>query len=153
MTPDILFQLAGRVAMLGWLLLAIGLFLPRRWSAGCLLLGGRVVPLLLSSAYAACLLRWWGGSEGGFASLDALAQLFGVRGLLLAGWIHYLAFDLLVGRWQVDQTQAAGSPPLLRWFTVPCLAATLMFGPAGLLLYLLLQAATRRLVRPMAVAA
>lgn len=153
MTPDFLFLIAGRVAISGWALLAAGLLLPRRWSAPLLLLGGRVIPVLLSAAYAACMWRWWGQSDGGFASLDALAQLFDARGLLLAGWIHYLAFDLLVGRWQVDQTLAADAPVLVRALVLPCLAATLMFGPVGLLLFLLLSMVARKWARPMGVAA
>ena len=58
--------------------------------------------------------------------------------MLLAGWIHYLAFDLLIGRWQVDQSLAAPNKRSLRWLTLPSLIATFMFGPAGLLLFLLL---------------
>lgn len=142
MTPENLFLIAGRVAMPGWLLLAVGLFVPTRWSARLLWLGGRFVPLLLSAAYAGSLLVWWGGSDGGFQTLDAVARLFESKGLLLAGWIHYLAFDLLVGRWQVDQALARGGA--LRWLVLPCLAATLMFGPVGLLLFLALSASTRR---------
>ena len=142
MTPDELFLIAGRVAMPGWLLLAMGLFAPPRWSARLLWLGGRAAPLLLSAGYAASMLAWWGGSEGGFQTLDAVARLFESKGLLLAGWIHYLAFDLLVGRWQVDQALERGG--VLRWLVLPCLAATLMFGPVGLLLFLALSAATRR---------
>jgi hypothetical protein len=62
--------------------------------------------------------------------------LFSSKGPLLAGWIHFLAFDLLIGRWQVDRVLAAGRPLLLRVLTLFCLFATLMFGPLGLLLFL-----------------
>lgn len=143
MTPDQLFLISGRVAMIGWLALALALFVPPAWSRRLTLFGGRVVPLLLSSAYAACIAVWWSGSDGGFDSLDAVARLFSHQGLLLAGWIHYLAFDLLVGRWQLDQALAAPRGSGMRWLALPCLAATLMFGPVGLLLFLALAAARR----------
>ena len=74
--------------------------------------------------------------EGGFGSLAAVAALFSVEELLLAGWIHYLAFDLFVGAWEVRDSQARGINHLL---IIPCLLATFMAGPAGLVLYWLLR--------------
>jgi hypothetical protein len=37
------------------------------------------------------------GAPGGFGSLTEVSQLLGSRDWLLAAWVHYLAFDLLVG--------------------------------------------------------
>lgn len=52
------------------------------------------------------------------------------------GWIHYLCFDLWVGRWiWCDSRQRTLGSPLLRC----CLFLTLMFGPLGLLSYHLLR--------------
>lgn len=88
-----------------------------------------------------------GSAPGGFNSLDGVASLFSSRGLLLAGWIHYLAFDLWVGRWQVD-TRANG--PAFGWAVrisaIGCLLMTFLFGPIGLLLFcgLLLSRRIRR---------
>lgn len=127
--------------MTGWL--ALALWVPAAWSTRLALFGGRLVPLLLSSVYAACIAFWWSGSDGGFESLDAVALLFSHKGLLLAGWIHYLAFDLLVGRWQLDQALAAPSGSGMHWLALPCLVATLIFGPVGLMLFLVLAAARR----------
>ncbi len=142
MTPDQLFQIASQAAMTGWVLIAAGLFSPARWAARLLFIGGRVLPLGLCVAYTVAVLFWWGTAPGGFGSLDAVAQLFTHKGMLLAGWIHYLAFDLLMGRWQVDQSLAAANHRSLRWLTLPCLFATLMFGPAGLLLFLVVARVT-----------
>jgi hypothetical protein len=64
--------------------------------------------------------------------------------LLLAGWLHYLAFDLFVGAWEVRTARAAAIPFLL---VVPCLGLTFLFGPAGLLAFLVL-AASFRAARP-----
>jgi ABA4-like protein len=55
---------------------------------------------------------------------------------LLAGWTHYLAFDLFIGGWEVRDAQARGIPHLL---VVPALVLTFLFGPAGLLLYLAIR--------------
>jgi hypothetical protein len=75
-------------------------------------------------------------SAGGFGSLQEVTILFSDPNLLLAGWIHYLAFDLFVGAWEVRDAQRQGIHHLL---VIPCLLATLMAGPAGLALYWLLR--------------
>jgi ABA DEFICIENT 4-like len=60
--------------------------------------------------------------------------------LLLAGWIHYLAFDLFIGGWEARDAKRLGLPHLL---LVPCLVLTFLFGPVGLLAYFTLRAARR----------
>jgi hypothetical protein len=74
----------------------------------------------------------FGRTPGGFSSLAAVATLFGNPWALLAGWIHYLAFDLLIGTWEARDARERGVPHLL---LVPCLILTFLFGPAGWLLY------------------
>jgi hypothetical protein len=69
--------------------------------------------------------------------LHAVAQLFYNPWFLLAGWIHYLAFDLFVGCWQVRHAQQQGIP---HWMVVPCLILTFLFGPMGWLMYFVLYA-------------
>jgi len=81
-------------------------------------------------------------ADAGFGTLDAVASLFTIRGLLLAGWIHYLAFDLFVGSWEVSDARANGIHHLL---VVPCLLATFMAGPVGLVLYFAIKYVSRAL--------
>jgi hypothetical protein len=81
--------------------------------------------------------------SGGF-SLSAFATLEGVRGLfssniaLLAGWLHYLAFDLFVAQWILENSKRSGIKHIL---VVPCLILTFLFGPTGLLAYFLIKTA------------
>jgi len=91
-----------------------------------------VVPALLAAAYVAIVVTNWAGSEGGFSSLSGVAALFSNPWILLAGWTHYLAFDLLVGNWEVHDARTRGIPYVL---VLPCLVLTFLFGPAGWLLY------------------
>jgi len=84
-----------------------------------------------------------GGSAGrpsaDFTTLKGVMALFDSPGGATIGWIHYLAFDLFVGIWiarNADQHKIA------RWLQVPILFFTLMAGPIGLLLYLLLRQIT-----------
>jgi threonine/homoserine/homoserine lactone efflux protein len=75
----------------------------------------------------------FGGAEGTFSTLEGVALLFANPWLLVAGWLHYLAFDLLIGTWEARDARERRVPHLL---LVPCLFLTLMFGPAGWLVYL-----------------
>jgi hypothetical protein len=61
---------------------------------------------------------------------------FSVPHIVVAGWIHYLIFDLFVGAWETRDAQRRGIPHVL---VLPCLIATWMIGPVGLLLYVLLR--------------
>lgn len=138
MTAELVFSLANTTALLGWLLLVI--LGPRRWVAP--LITGAILPLLFAVLYGSLLAVHWGDAPGGgFGSLAQVAALFANRWLLLAGWVHYLAFDLFVGSWQVRDARANGIP---HWFVIPCLILTFLFGPTGLLLYFLIRMARVR---------
>ncbi|GAB3297049.1 ABA4-like family protein [Hymenobacter tenuis] len=133
--PDVLFSLANPVAMLGWALLVLA---PRWYVTQRLVLSG-ALPLLLAAAYALLIgLHYIGphGSEGGFSSLAGVAALFRNPWALLAGWVHYLCFDLCLGIWESLDARRRGVPHLL---LVPCLLLTFLFGPVGLLLYSLVR--------------
>ena len=130
-TPDFLFSVANPVALLGWALLVLA---PRWRGTRAVVLSG-ALPLLLAATYAALLATHYlgpHGGEGGFQSLDAVAALFRDRWALLAGWVHYLCFDMWTGAWEVRDAQRRGVPHGL---LVPCLLLTFMVGPVGLLLY------------------
>lgn len=138
MTPDSLFQIANPLAMAGWLALALSPLAPRP----ALLLAGVVVPLILSLAYTGLILAFWSGAEGGFATLAQMQTLFTDPHVALAGWLHYLAFDLLIGAWATRTARDEGIPHL---FLLPCLALTFLFGPAGFLAFSALRLTFSRL--------
>jgi hypothetical protein len=132
MTADKIFSIASALAPLGWLLL---IFAPRwKWTRR---ISALVIPLVFALLYVVILAGHWGQGGGSFGSLDGVAKLFGNRWVLLAGWIHYLAFDLFTGSWEVRDAQERGLP---HWLVIPCLVLTFLFGPAGLLLYFTLRA-------------
>ncbi len=124
-----LFQIANSVAMLSWIALAIQ---PKRVV--------HVLRYLVPGVFAVLYIWLIGtsmpGAEGGFDSLEHVKLLFTNDRAVLAGWVHYLAFDLFVGCWEVLDAQQRGVRHLL---VVPCLFLTFMFGPAGLLLYLIVR--------------
>ncbi|GAB2792832.1 hypothetical protein HNQ93_003661 [Hymenobacter luteus] len=131
LTPDFLFSLANPVAMLGWALL----ILAPHWAGTRRLVLSGALPLVLAATYALLIgSHYLGaqGSEGGFGSLQQVAALFRDPWALLAGWVHYLCFDLCLGVWESRDARRRGVPHLL---LVPCLLLTFMLGPVGLLLY------------------
>ena len=131
--PHALFQLTGPLVLLGWLALALAPLAPRLTDA----IGGLVIPALLSVGYTALVLVHWSTAPGGFDSLANVMALFTDPGVALAGWVHYLAFDLFVGAWITRAARAEGIPHLL---ILPCLVLTFLFGPAGFLAFTALRA-------------
>jgi hypothetical protein len=132
MTPEQLFTLLNAIALVAWLVIAI---FPRR-PLVVQTIAGAAIPAFFAAAYIAMIASAWGGSEGSFSSLQGVAALFRNPWLLLAGWTHYLAFDLLVGVWEVRDASARGIPHVM---VLPCLLLTFLFGPGGWLLYLVLR--------------
>jgi hypothetical protein len=135
LTPNALFQYATQAALLGWLLL----LLAPRWRVTQRLVSSGIWSLGLAVAYTILILSHYLGShssEGGFGSLPEVAALFRDPWALLAGWVHYLCFDLAVGAWASRDAGRRGVPHLL---LVPALVLTFLFGPVGLLLYSLIR--------------
>lgn len=140
MDAETLFSLCGKVAMAGWVFLIVA---PRwRWSAQ--IIAKFVVPLLLAAIYLGLIATHWSGHRGGFSSLAAVGELFADPWILLAGWVHYLAFDLFIGAWEVRDARRERIPHLL---VVPCLVGTFLFGPVGLLAYCSLRTGRRLIDR------
>jgi hypothetical protein len=92
-----------------------------------------VVLALLGLLFAVVLGSQPGSARGGFSTLAAVQEPFSNPWLLLAGWVHHLAFDLFIGSRQVRVARRRGIPHGL---VLPCLFLTFMFGPVGLLLFL-----------------
>jgi Domain of unknown function (DUF4281) len=134
MAYDEIFRICNMIAMAGWLVLLASLFVPKLADR----VSALVIPLLLSVAYVGLVLAFWTRAEGGFDSLANVMLLFTQPEIVLAGWIHYLAFDLFVGAWEVRTARAERIPFLL---VFPCLALTFLFGPAGFLAFSALRAA------------
>ena len=128
MTAEQLFSILNLITIVAWVAM---IFLPRvRWTSTVVPVA---LPLLLALVYIVLVASTVPWSEGGFSSLAAVKTLFDNPWALLAGWAHYLAFDLFIGGWEVRDAQRHGIPHLL---VVPALVLTFLFGPAGWLLYM-----------------
>lgn len=133
MTPTEIFSLANMTAMPMWILM---IFLPK-WKITRFLIDFKVVPILLSAVYAIYIVKsMLSGGIMDFGSLSTVMALFTEENTVLAGWVHYLAFDLLVGMWILERNKKLGIHQVL---IAPCLFLTFMFGPLGFLLFIIIK--------------
>lgn len=132
-----IFKITNYSALLGWGILII---LPYWQLAQPLVIG--IIVTLLCIVY--CYLVFLGKRHddptvkyrGNFKSLKGVINLFKSPRVVLAGWIHYLAFDLMVGIYILNDASQYG---ISHWLLIPSLLLSLMFGPAGLLLYFIIR--------------
>lgn len=127
---DMLFGWSNNLALTGWLALIL---LPHwKWLTATT---GIVIPALLGVLYGGLAMASFATVEGGgFGSIDQVRALFSSDAGLLAGWVHYLAFDLAIGTWIARRADEQG---LSRLVQTPILLATFLFGPLGFLLHVL----------------
>jgi hypothetical protein len=137
---DVLFTLAG-FAIVGWVLL----ILFPRWPLTRTAAGSAVVPAYLAVLYVAALVllvvRAGPGFVGDFATADGVARLLAHRDAALVVWIHVLAFDQLVGIliYRDNMQHRIVRLPVQSVILV----LTLMFGPAGFLVYYMIRLSRR----------
>ncbi|MCK0166754.1 ABA4-like family protein [Jannaschia sp. S6380] len=105
MNHELIFSLAGLMAMAGWAALLLSPLIPV-WSDR---IAGFAVPGILSAGYVVILFAFPAPS-GGFGSFADVRELFSHADALIAGWIHFLAFDLLIGAWICRRGRQEGLP-------------------------------------------
>jgi hypothetical protein len=143
MSWSALFTLTNVIVLVGWAMLVL---LPRSRTVYSVILYAGVGLLCLTYAIM------FAGLFGGFVdparvagaaepdltdySVEGLRALFMSDGGIVLGWTHYLAFDLFVGLWISRDADAKGFSRLVQ---TPILLATLMAGPIGLLLWLVIR--------------
>ncbi len=138
MDLELLFSVAGMLAMVGWLFLLGSPFVPHLSDK----IAGLVIPVILSAGYVSLVVFFPAGGEGGFGSLGEVVALFSQQNAVLAGWVHFLAFDLLVGAWICRTARREG---VAFWLVIPCLPLTFLIGPAGFLAFTLVRGGRRLL--------
>ena len=138
-SADLLFRSANALAAAGWIALALSPA-TAHWAPLVRRVTGRFLPLGFALVYVVLMATHF-GADGGFGSVAQVQRLFAVPGLLVAGWLHYLAFDLFVGSWIAERAAALCIPHAI---VIALLLLTFMFGPAGLLAYAALRATLYR---------
>ncbi len=141
MPLEILFKGANFAVLPFWLLLLVA----PRWRGTQLLVHGPAVVLLLTPIYAYMLFGYGPSPQNvDMTTLYGVMSAFTAPHVVVAGWIHYLIFDLFIGAWETRDALRLHIPQL---FVIPCLLATLVVGPVGLLLYLIVRFITRGVIQ------
>ena len=131
MELDRLFSLSNLTVMPFWLLMIV---LPRwRWTER--IMRSPLVALLPALIYSALVLPRFGAIFAAVRNptLLGIVTLLGTPEGATIAWAHFLAFDLLAGRWAYLDSRDRGINGLLM---APILFFILMLGPIGFLLYL-----------------
>ncbi|HEX4591382.1 MAG TPA: ABA4-like family protein, partial [Gemmataceae bacterium] len=133
MTPsDSLFQFVTLLPLPFWFLMIV---LPR-WRGTQKVMRGRLAVMPLLAAYAVLAVPQLAVIVPVFfrvepVKLDDLAGLLARPEIALVAWIHFLAFDLFVGRWIYRDGRER---EISAWPMAAVLTLTLLLGPLGLLL-------------------
>ncbi len=131
---DTVFQLSNLLVMPFWLLM---IFFPH-WQWTKRIIGSIWIVVPIALLYAAFVVPGIPTLFGDLMnpSLARIATLLGTPEGATISWAHFLAFDLFVGRWAYLDSRARC---ITAWLASPALFFVLMFGPFGLLLYLLVR--------------
>lgn len=132
MSSDDFYWYASILIFIPWALLLVA----PRWQYTEPVAFGAAIILLVAAAIFTFLYLTGPEVGGSLLSLDGLTHLFRSKEMLLTGWLNYLSFCLLVGTWQ---THDARQLKIGHIFLVPSLLLTMLTGPAGLLLYLVVR--------------
>lgn len=144
---DTIFSIGNTAILPAWLLLAVA----PKWP-GTQWLAAIIAPLLLALAYTLLMMGSMtgmlppDGNAGGdvsFSTIEGIRNIFASDAGVVIGWFHYLAFDLFVGAWEGREARRIG---LSHWLLIPCLFLTLMLGPVGFLLFMILRTLRQRKV-------
>lgn len=134
----VVFSAVNMLALIAWVALAV---LPR-WPAllsAVLYLGVGLLCFIYAAGLIGVLtglIANTGGGGADFSTIAGVRAIFATDAGVTIGWTHYLAFDLFAGLWIARDADAKG---ISRFIQAPILLATLMAGPLGLGIWLLVR--------------
>eukprot|EP00904_Undaria_pinnatifida_P014014 jgi/Undpi1/9743/HiC_scaffold_27.g12199.m1 len=139
LSDESIFNFCSSIIALPWLVLV---FAPK-WNMRPAVV--HTVALIQSAIYVMTFVASSSTTEGGFfgtfqqfSTLDGVVNLFRNPAVVLPAWVHYFAFDVIVGNYLVDKNLASPAPiPQVVMFLV--LFFTFISGPAGFLLFTILS--------------
>ncbi|MFT3672732.1 ABA4-like family protein [Aestuariivirga sp.] len=129
MTAEQVFAIASTTALAGWVVLGFAVLRQNAFLRDEI--AGRWWPLAFAALYTVLIVFFFRAAPGGLDTLANVQALFTSPWAALAGWVHYLAFDLFIGALIARRAMERGLPRLT---LVVLLPATFLFGPIGLLL-------------------
>jgi len=134
MTPSTLFTLMNILSAAGWILILV---ISRFWKGADTFLVCIVVAIL-AAAYSYFNFAHIGEAGGiaGFSTFEGVTKIFSNPWLIDAAWAHIVGIDLVLGMLIKNNAAKHG---IAYGVVVIVLLVTIVFGPLGLLLYLLIR--------------
>ncbi|TRX61431.1 DUF4281 domain-containing protein [Fulvivirga sp. M361] len=131
MDTNQVFQIVNTAVLPGWIILAV--FPGKRWRNITIY----TLALFMALVYGFYVITGFSDfNPSAFSTLAGVKHLFTLDQAVLAGWIHYLTFDLLIGNWIVNQSIRH---KIKHYWVIPCLFFCFMFGPLGYLFFSLVR--------------
>jgi hypothetical protein len=133
---ETLFQISGLFVLPFWFLMIVA----PNWKLTLRLLKSPLVIIAPVIAYVILVLPQIGAllPKVMGPKLPEIASLLGTPEGATIAWMHFLAFDLFVGRWAYLDSRERG---ISAWLMAPILFFILMLGPFGFLLYMIARLA------------
>ena len=128
MTPETAFQIVNGAAPLAWIAMIAA---PQSNVTRRVVLSGAFVAVL-ASIYALIVATHFNFDGADFMSLQGVMALLNDPWAMTAGWVHYLAFDLLAG---AIITRKGMDLEIPRLAMLPCQLGCFMLGPVGVFLF------------------
>jgi hypothetical protein len=128
---NLIFSLSSLLVMPFWFLM---IFLPR-WKTTKTIIASPYIVIPAALLYAALVIPNIGSTFAQLANpnLEGISRLLGSSSGATIGWVHFLAFDLFVGRYAYLESQKRNLNPFLMALV---LFSILMYGPLGMLVFL-----------------
>ena len=137
-SDELIFTLVNNSVLPAWALLW---FLPRHAITRRVVHSG-LYACVLGVIYAVLLFGDHPGPQGSnFFTLEGVTRIFTTPHTIMACWVHYLIFDLFVGAWIGRDCERLAMRP---WTALPSQVLTLLFGPVGLLSWVLVRGVHKR---------
>ena len=120
---------------------ALLVFTPRwKWTPALTLITPIFHSLIYVGSLFSILIEGGGMGDTDMNSFEGVVTFMKDPNVLFPAWIHYIAFDLLVSRMITIDSVDRGASNVFHIFAIlPCIGLTLMFGPTGFLLYIILR--------------
>jgi Domain of unknown function (DUF4281) len=129
------FSLSSLLVMPFWFLM---IFLPR-WKVTKTIIASPYIIVPAALLYAALVIPNIGNTFMSLLNpnLEGISKLLGSSSGATIGWVHFLAFDLFVGRYAYLESQKRNLNPILMGLV---LFSILMYGPLGALIFFAVKA-------------
>lgn len=138
-TLDTIFNIINIIPLPTWLLM---IFAPN-WNITHKIVKSHITSVIISIIFVILNIIFFANDTDkfnitGFFSLNMITYVFTKKFIVLIGWVHYLAFDLLIGSW-IFLDNFNNENQVSHILMIICFILTYVFGPSGFLFYVIIK--------------